>query len=126
VGVIPIESLRTYVHLVTFVKSEKDFSPTNRYHDYLLNRKRLHWESQSNITLTSPTGQNYIHFKERGYTILFFARINKSESGMTSPFTYLGPASELVSYEGDRPIKMVWELAHPVPAEIYERAKMGG
>ena len=126
VGVIHIESLRTYVHLVTFVKSEKDFSPTNRYHDYLLNRKRLHWESQANCTRTSPTGQNYIHFRERGYTILFFARINKSESGLTSPFTYLGPASELVSYEGDRPIKMVWELAHAVPAEMYEQAKMGG
>jgi superfamily II DNA or RNA helicase len=125
-GVIPIEHLRVYVHLVTFNKSDKDFSPTNRYHDYLLNRKRLHWESQSRITRASPTGQNYIHFQDRGYTILFFARINKNESGFTCPFTYLGPASELLSFEGDRPIKMIWGLSHSVPAQMYEQARVGG
>jgi hypothetical protein len=27
------------------------------------------------------------------------------------------------SAEGDRPVKMVWDLAHPMPAELYETAR---
>lgn len=125
-GVMHVERLKVYLHFVTFVKSEKDFSPTNRYHDYLLSRKRFHWESQSQSSRESATGQNYIHFKERGYTILFFARINKKIDRETSPFVYLGPVSDLISYENDRPIKMVWDLVHAVPAEMFENARLGG
>ncbi|MGB0259516.1 MAG: DUF3427 domain-containing protein, partial [Coraliomargarita sp.] len=72
-GVIHIEKLKTYVHLVTFRKEERDFSPTTQYRDYPISPTKIHWESQSNTSQSSPTGQNYIHFKERGYTILFFA-----------------------------------------------------
>jgi len=118
--------LKAYIHLVTLIKSEQDFSPTTRYHDYLLSRKRLHWESQAQTSQESPTGQNYIHFAERGYTVLFFVRINKRVDGITSPFVFMGPASELLKYEGDRPIAMTWELAHAVPADFYELAKMAG
>ena len=125
-GVIHVKDLRAYLHFVTFNKSDKDFSPTNRYHDYLLNRAQLHWESMSTTTRASVTGQNYIHFGERGYTILFFARLNKDVGGITSPFTYLGPARALLHCEGDRPIRMIWELAHPVPAEMYEQNCVGG
>ena len=125
-GVIHIERLKTYLHFVTFIKSEKDFSPTTRYHDYPLNRKRLHWESQSGLSRHNPTARNYIQFKERGYTVLFFARINKQRGKVTAPFVYLGPASDLINYEGDRPIQMIWELVHPMPAAMYEEAKLGG
>jgi len=126
VGVYHSRDLKAYIHLVTLIKSEQDFSPTTRYHDYLLSRKRLHWESQAQTSQESPTGQNYIHFAERGYTVLFFVRINKRVDGITSPFVFMGPASELLKYEGDRPIAMTWELAHAVPADFYELAKMAG
>jgi hypothetical protein len=32
------------------------------------------------------------------------------------PFTYLGPA-DLNHHESERPIKVVWRLRHPMPAE---------
>ncbi|HQW28827.1 MAG TPA: DUF3427 domain-containing protein, partial [Verrucomicrobiales bacterium] len=83
----------------------------------------LHWESQAGTTRASAIGQNYIHFQERGYTILFFARLEKTIAGETAPFLFLGPAKTLVSYEQDRPIKMVWELEHTMPAELYEAAR---
>ena len=35
-GVIHLESQKTYIHLVTFRKEERDFAPTTRYKDYLL------------------------------------------------------------------------------------------
>ena len=124
VGVIHIEHLRVYLHLVTFKKEDRDFAPTTRYKDYLISRTQLHWESQAAATRASPTGQNYLHFAERGYTVLTFARMEKRTEGETAPFVFLGPAARLLSAEGDRPIEVVWELAHAVPAELFEAARI--
>jgi len=41
------------------------------------------------------------------------------------PFTYLGPA-ERVSFESERPIKMVWRLRHPMPVDMFEENRRGG
>lgn len=122
-GVIPIEPLKTYVHLITFRKDERDFSPTTQYQDYPISRTKIHWESQSNTSQSSPTGQNYINFKERGYTVLFFARLEKRDAGETCPFIYLGPAKDLLDYTSNRPISMTWELEYPIPAELFEAAR---
>jgi hypothetical protein len=54
-----------------------------------------------------------------------FARDQKKRNRVTVPFTYLGPV-ERVSYESDRPIKMVWRLRHPMPVEMFEDNRRGG
>jgi superfamily II DNA or RNA helicase len=122
-GVLHVPEKKCYIHLVTFHKDERDFSPTTRYRDYSISATQLHWESQSTITRASPTGQNYLNFVERGYTILFFARLDQKIDDETAPFYYLGPAKRLVSAENDRPIRMVWELAYPMPAAMIEEAQ---
>ncbi|MCH7227218.1 DUF3427 domain-containing protein [Haloferula sp. A504] len=122
-GVLCDKATKTYLHLVTFRKEEADFAPTTRYRDYPISRSLLHWESQSGTSQESPTGQNYINFKAEGYRILFFARLNKREQGETAPFVFLGAARELRSYQGNRPIEMVWELEHPMPAALFEEAR---
>ena len=122
-GVISVKHLKIYLHFVTFEKTEKLFSESTMYRDFLSSRTKLHWESQSNTAQATPTGQNYIHQQERGYTILFFARFRKSEGKLTSPFTYLGPAN-FISATGNRPIEMVWELAHPVTHSFFHEAKL--
>ena len=122
-GVMHSKAQKCYVHLVTFRKDERDFSPTTRYRDYPISRGKLHWESQSTITQESATGENYIHFKRLGYTILFFARLEKKIDGETAPFLFLGPAKSLKSYSGNRPISMVWELEYKIPAELFEEAR---
>jgi hypothetical protein len=123
VGLFHAEAQKCYIHLVTFRKSDADFSPTTQYRDYPISRTHLHWESQSNTTQTSVTGQNYLNFLERCYTVLFFARMGKRIEGETAPFLFLGPAKSLISAEGNRPIAMVWELDHPIPAALFEEAK---
>lgn len=123
-GVIPVKEKKCYVHLVTFHKNERDFSPTTRYRDYPISATQLHWESQSTIAQASPTGQNYLNFVDRGYTILFFARLENEIDGETSPFIYLGPAKRLISAENDRPIRIVWELSYPMPAMLLEDAQI--
>ena len=89
----------------------------------MVSRDVLHWESQAGTTQNSKAGQNYINFLERGYKILFFARLEKREDKETSPFIFLGPAAELISYEGNRPISMVWRLEFDAPAELFEMAR---
>ncbi|WP_156792189.1 DUF3427 domain-containing protein [Desulfotalea psychrophila] len=122
-GVIHAKELKAYVHLLTFRKVERDFSPTTLYRDYPISPAQLHWESQSTIRQESGTGQNYIHFQERGYTILFFARLEKCIDGETAPFIYLGPAKELLSCQDNRPMKMVWQLEYDMPAALFEDAR---
>ena len=123
VGVFHADHLKCYVHLVTFRKSEQDFSPTTQYRDYPISRTQLHWESQSTTTQSSPTGQNLLNFIERGYTILFFARLEKRIEDETAPFIFLGPAKRLIRAEGNRPISIEWELEHPMPAALFEDAR---
>jgi len=125
IGVLSFADIKTYALLITFQKSEKDFSPSTMYADYPISRQLLHWESQSTTSQQSPTGQNLINHQEKGYNILIFARDMKNRNRYTVPFTYLGPA-ELVSHESERPIKIVWKLQHKMPAEMFEENRRGG
>jgi superfamily II DNA or RNA helicase len=123
VGVIRLTSPHVYLHLITFRKEDKDFAPTTRYKDYPISPTVLHWESKSTTAREHPTGQDYIHFKERDVTILFFARVERTIAGETAPYIFLGPAGDLLSHDGDRPIRMVWKLAHAMPAELFEAGR---
>ena len=120
VGVLHFENQRAYALLVTFQKTENEFSPSTMYADYPISAERIHWESQSNTTQASPTGQKLIRHQEKNYKILIFARERRRQ-----PFTYLGQASH-VSHESERPIKFVWQLDHPMPAEMFENCRKGG
>lgn len=124
VGVLHFPDIKAYVLLVTFQKSEREFSPSTMYADYPISRELLHWESQANTPQNTETGRNLIHHAERRYTILVFARDVKKRNGVTVPFAYLGPATR-VSYQNERPIQMVWRLAHAMPAEMFEENRRG-
>ena len=125
VGLLPFPSLKAYALLVTFQKTEREFSPSTMYADYPISRELLHWESQSNTAQHTETGQNLIHHDQRGYTILIFARDITERNKCTVPFTYLGP-SERVSFESERPIKIVWRLRYLMPVEMFEGNRRGG
>ena len=95
------------------------------YADYPISRELLHWESQANTAQHHTDGQNLIHHWSRGYTVLVFARGQKKRDNVTMPFTYLGPVDR-VSYESERPIKMVWRLRYAMPVEMFEDNRRGG
>jgi hypothetical protein len=125
VGVIHFPAVRAYALLVTYQKTEREFSPSTMYADYPISRELLHWESQSNTAQQSETGQNLVHHVERGYTILLFARDQKRRNALTISFTYLSPA-ERVTFEGERPIKVIWRLRYPMPVDMFEENRRGG
>lgn len=49
-GVFNIEELNTELFFVTLNKSEKDFSATTMYDDYVVSENQFHWKSQNTDT----------------------------------------------------------------------------
>jgi len=118
-GVLHVPGTKVDAFFVTLHKTEEDYSPTTMYEDYLISHDQFHWQSQSNTSVDSPTGQRYINHHEMGYTPLLFVRETKSlPSGLSAPYYFLGPC-EHVSHEGSRPISIVWRLRHAVPARLF-------
>jgi hypothetical protein len=123
-GVKWAESARSDLFFITLNKSDEDYSPTTRYADYPISPTLIHWESQSQTTQASSVGQRYIHHvAQRSRVILFVREHKRDQRGVSAPYVCLGPARH-VSHESDRPVKFVWELERPMPAEIYQRAKL--
>ena len=109
---------------ITLEKSEADYSPTTRYADYPLSRTLFHWESQNMTAARSETGQRYVNHAKRGSRVVLFVRERpKDGRGETVPYVCLGDA-RYVSHEGERPMRITWELARPMPAELYQEAKV--
>ena len=117
-GVLHLKNRRVDIFFVTLQKTEDEYSPTTMYEDYLISHELFHWQSQSNTSEQSPTGQRYIRHGELGYTPLLFVRETKTlPSGLSSPYHFLGPC-RYVGHSGSRPISITWKLEHPVPTRL--------
>lgn len=110
------------VFFVTLNKADKDYSPTTMYNDYSINDTLFHWQSQSTTAETSPTGQRYIHHREKGTKVLLFVREFKADriTGGAEAYTYLGTAN-YVKHEGSRPMNITWRLDQPIPAKFLKK-----
>ena len=110
------------VFFVTLNKADKDYSPTTMYNDYSINDTLFHWQSQSTTSESSPTGQRYIHHRQKGSKILLFVREFKSDrmTNGAAAYTYLGTAN-YVKHEGSRPMNITWRLDHPIPAKFLKK-----
>ncbi|MBN2801264.1 MAG: DUF3427 domain-containing protein [Deltaproteobacteria bacterium] len=122
-GVRRVDAIAADLLFVTLEKEERDFTPTTLYEDYLISPTRFHWESQFTTSAGSPTGRRY-QSAPPGWRFLLFARQRKQDSrGLTSPFLFLGPLSYR-SHEGERPMRITWDLAHSAPAAWFQRVKV--
>lgn len=110
------------VFFVTLNKADKDYSLTTMYKDYSINESLFHWQSQSTTAADSPTGQRYIHHRERGSKVLLFVREFKTDriSGGAEAYTFLGTAN-YVKHEGSRPMNITWKLDRPIPAKFLKK-----
>ena len=98
-GVLWCDAVNADALFVTLRKAEADYSPTTMYRDFAISPDRFHWESQSVTTIESPTGQRYLHHRERGSEVLLFCRLTKTtDFGTGAPFLFLGTAQ----YESHR------------------------
>lgn len=110
------------VFFVTLNKADKDYSPTTMYHDYSVSETLFHWQSQSTTAADSPTGQRYIHHRERGSKVLLFVREFKADriTGGAEAYTFLGTAN-YVKHNGSRPMNITWQLDRPIPAKFLKK-----
>jgi len=114
---------RSDLFFVTSEKSEKYYSTTTRYRDYALSPTLFHWESQSTTTISSQTGQRYLQQRKHGGHVFLFVRELKKDGGVNQAHTFLGPA-DCESHSGERPIAIVWRLRTPMPADLFQQAKV--
>ncbi|MFE9958146.1 DUF3427 domain-containing protein [Micromonospora sp. NPDC005299] len=109
---------------VTLVKAEEHYSPTTMYADRAITDRLFQWESQSTTSSASATGQRYIHHAERGSTVHLFVRETKlaDRDLGAPPYLYAGPMT-YQEHSGDRPMRILWRLHHPLPADMYAAAR---
>ena len=110
------------VFFVTLNKADKDYSPTTMYQDYSINENLFHWQSQNTTAENSPTGQRYIHHRERESKVLLFVREFKADraTGGAGAYTFLGTAN-YVKHDGSRPMNITWKLDRPIPAKFLQK-----
>ncbi|MFI1192348.1 DUF3427 domain-containing protein [Micromonospora sp. NPDC020750] len=123
-GVKWLESERADLFFVTLVKSEQHYSPTTMYADRAITERLFQWESQSTTSSVSTTGQRYVNHEQRGSTVHLFVRETRvPDRDLGAPaYLYAGPMAYR-EHSGDRPMRIVWELTHPLPADMYSAAR---
>ena len=120
-GVRYISEKKTDILFVTLNKSDKDYSPTNMYEDYLISDTLFHWQSQSTTSESSVTGTRYINHRAQGSKILLFVREYRGTmDDLGAPYTFLGLVN-YKSHEGSNPMNIIWELEKPVPAKYMKQ-----
>ena len=65
--------------LVTFQKTEKEFSPTTMYQDYPISRELLHWETQAQTTRAVNQGGTYPSRSTRLHDAIFCSLSKESQ-----------------------------------------------
>ncbi|SDL17645.1 Superfamily II DNA or RNA helicase [Nonomuraea maritima] len=119
-GVKYVPEHRADLFFVTIDKSEDAYSPTTLYHDRAISDELFQWESQSTLRLSTATARRYLTGES---TVHLLIRQSKRDEGLGAPpYTYAGPM-RYVSHEGERPIRFVWRLDHPLPPEVFHYAK---
>ncbi|MGC4805111.1 DUF3427 domain-containing protein [Micromonospora sp. DT233] len=123
-GVKWLPDERADLFFVTLVKSERHYSPTTMYADRAITERLFQWESQSTTSVASATGQRYVNHEEQGSTVHLFVRQTRvPDRDLGAPtYLYAGPMTYR-SHSGDRPMRIVWELAHPLPGDMYSAAR---
>ncbi|MGK5443242.1 DUF3427 domain-containing protein [Micromonospora sp. URMC 105] len=123
-GVKWLPDARADLFFVTLVKSEQHYSPTTMYADRAITESLFQWESQSTTSAASATGQRYINHESLGSTVHLFVRETRiPDRDLGAPaYLYAGPMTYR-RHSGDRPMRIVWELTHPLPADMYAAAR---
>lgn len=118
-GVYDVPGLNTEIFFVTLNKSDKDFSPSTMFNDYVAGEYLFHWQSQ-NTDSHSGKGARFVKQKENGKKFVLFVRQDKKDGyGNTCPFLCFGLV-DYISSEGDFPMNINWRLQQPALPEFIK------
>jgi hypothetical protein len=94
------------------------------YKNHFLSRTAFQCESQNRTTQGSKHGRSICDHGKLGISVHLFVRErSKLPGGRGAPFTYCGPV-EFVSWEGEKPITVVWKLSAPVPDVLRDKLQV--
>ena len=112
-GVFNIEELNTELFFVTLNKSDKDFSASTMYDDYVVSETQFHWKSQNTDT-HQGRGKRFVEQAKNKKKFLLFVRENKHDGfGNTCPFYCFG-LIDYISSRDDKPMSIDWRLHQPI------------
>jgi len=112
-GVFNVEDYRTELFFVTLNKSDKDFSASTMYDDYVVCDNQFHWKSQ-NTDSHQGRGERFVNQKTNKKKFLLFVRENKHDGyGNTCPFYCFGLV-DYISSRDDKPMSIDWRTHHPI------------
>lgn len=112
-GVVKIDELDTELFFVTLNKSEKDFSPSTMYDDYVVNENQFHWQSQSNDSHNGK-GRRFVEQAINKKKFILFVRENKKDGfNNTCPFYCFGLV-DYISSRDDKPMSINWHTHQPI------------
>lgn len=112
-GVFRIDELNTELFFVTLNKSDKDFSASTMYDDYVVSERQFHWKSQNTDT-HKGRGKRFVEQAINKKKFLLFVREDKRDGfGNTCPFYCFGLVDYISSCD-DKPMSIDWRLHQPV------------
>jgi hypothetical protein len=120
-----VEAEQADLFFVTLNKTLDHYSPTTMYEDRAITPELFQWESQSTTSTASPTGQRYVNQDSRGSSVQLFLRESKDSDGALGvpPYLYAG-RMRYVQHSGDRPMRILWRLEKPLPADVFHAARV--
>ena len=122
-GVYRIKSLNTELLFVTLYKDDGIFNASTMYHDYFINERLFHWQSQNITSPESASGKSYINQQKNKMEILLFVRESiHDENGQRMAFIFCGKLNYL-KHEGRKPMNVLWELENEPPALLLQEGK---
>jgi len=113
-GCLPLVDEKIELMFVTLDKRE-GFGERVQFHDYAISPSLFHWQTQNKAGTNNTTGKRYLESESNGWRFQLFVR-----EDLEHAFVALGPVT-LKSYEGDRPISIIWSLQNPMSADLFRR-----
>lgn len=107
-------------YLFITLKKEDGIKDSINYQDGIdiNSRNTIYWESQNTTKQNSKDGINIIKHKEKQINLHIFIRKYSEINKVTQPFIYLGRA-DVISYNGEKPIKFKLKLQNRLSDDIY-------
>ena len=92
---------------------------THKYHDYFIDDRTFHWQSQRSTKPSSKRGRGVVEHKQQNSRLHLFIRKNKLIAGKAAPYIYCGVVNYL-SHTGSEPMSVKFALEEPLPAEVFD------
>lgn len=106
-GHVVLSEKNVQVLLVTLNKQGKESE--HQYHDYFIDQKHFHWQSQNSTSPSNKRGREIIEHKKRGSRVFLFVRESKLRGKTAAPFMFYGEVV-YVEHKGEKPMNITWEL----------------